>query len=123
MTTYNEKVFEIELYAKERIKEVAEEDLEMLHNFPDMHHLLFNTDHWIVGNDKAVEWIGADAFTCIGEIQSYEEENFGQVSTDLSSPEAVANMWVYVVGDYNLCTWMEEYIEENNIQFEFDGEE
>ncbi len=123
MTTYNEKVFEIEEYAKERIKEVVEEDLEMLRNFSDMQHLLFNTDHWIIGHAKAAEWIGADAFICIGEIQSYEEENFGQVSTDFSSPEALANMWVYVVGEYQLCTWMEEYIEENNIQFEFDGEE
>ena len=32
-------------------------------------------------------------------IKEYEQNNFGEVSTDFSDPEKVANMFAYIVGE------------------------
>jgi len=32
-------------------------------------------------------------------VQQYEQDNFGEVTTDLSSSEAVVNMYAYIVGE------------------------
>ena len=38
-------------------------------------------------------------FAAIEEIKEYEQDNFGQVSTDLSSSEKVVNMYAYIKGE------------------------
>ena len=45
-------------------------------------------------------------FEAIEKIKDYEQLNFGEVSTDLSSSENVANMLAYVLAD--------EILNENN---------
>lgn len=65
----------------------------------DLHHEIFNMDYFIIGSFRAKEFLGDEAFEAIEEVKSYEEENFGQVSTDLSDPEKVVNMLAYVVGE------------------------
>ncbi|GAI78565.1 unnamed protein product, partial [marine sediment metagenome] len=35
----------------------------------------------------------------IGEIQEYENNNFGEVNTDLAQAEKVVNMYVYILGE------------------------
>ena len=40
-----------------------------------------------------------EAFNIIGIIKDYEKDNFGEVTTDLSDPEKVVNMYVYIVGE------------------------
>ena len=32
-------------------------------------------------------------------IKEYEEDNFGEVTTELDNPEKVVNMYVYIVGE------------------------
>ncbi len=66
----------------------------------DLHHELFNTDYWIIGRYKANKWLKKHGvFNVIDQIKEYEEFNFGEVTTDLSEPERVANMFAYIKGE------------------------
>jgi hypothetical protein len=67
----------------------------------DLHNELFNTDYFIIGYYKAEQWLIANVgiFAAIEEIRQYEQSNFGQVSTDFSSSEKVANMYAYIKGE------------------------
>ena len=87
-------------FAKDRIQEIYDYDQDKVtaDNIHDLHHEIFNTDYYIVGRYQAKQWLGSDAFDCIYEIQEYENNHFGQVTTDLSDPEKVVNMYVYVIG-------------------------
>ena len=91
---------EIKEFCIERLKEIADyqgkDFIDMCTS--DLHHEIFNTDYYIIGRYQAKEWLGADAFDCIGDIQEYENLHFGESHTDFGNSEAVANMYVYVVG-------------------------
>ena len=73
----------------------------------DLHYHAFNTDYYIIGTYKAKQWIGEKAFDVINIIKEYEELHFGEVSTDLSDPEKVVNMYVYIVGEEIVNEWLE----------------
>ena len=101
MTTYQDKKREIKEYCIERLKEIADycgaDDFKD-YDVSDLHNDVFNTDYYIIGRYQAKEWMGADAFDMIGDVQEYEKSMFGECHTDLSEPEQVVNMWVYVQG-------------------------
>lgn len=86
---------EIKRYAIDQLNDGRGEGVDT----PDLHHELFNMDYFIIGHQQAKEWLGNSAFDAIGLIVEYEKENFGEVSTDLSEPEKVANMVSYVLGE------------------------
>ena len=65
----------------------------------DLHNELFNTDYYIIGTYQAKQWLGSMVFDVIEIIKEYEQDNFGEVNTDLSDPEKVVNMYVYIVGE------------------------
>jgi len=67
----------------------------------ELHFHLFNEDYFIIGYGPAEEFLnnGPGIFNAIEEIKEYEQFNFGQVSTDLSSSENVANMYAYIHGE------------------------
>jgi hypothetical protein len=65
----------------------------------DLHHYLCNEDYFIIGSFRARQWIGDEAFSIIDKIKEYEESNFGEVTTDFSEPEKVANMYCYIKGE------------------------
>ena len=77
----------------------------------DLHHFLLNEDYFIIGYWKAEQWLKKDdgsIFEAIETIKEYEQSNFGQVSTNLSSFESVANMLAYILGEqilYNNDTY------------------
>ena len=89
----------------------------------DLHHYLLNEDYFIIGYYEAEKWLKKDSiFNAIETIKEYEESNFGQVTTDLSSSESVANMLAYILGEeilfnndtYNLFTrFHNEYLDED----------
>ena len=91
----------------------------------DLHHFLLNEDYFIIGYWKAEQWLKKDdgsIFEAIETIKEYEESNFGQVATDLSNSENVANMLAYILGEeilfnndiYNLFTrFHNEYLDED----------
>ena len=65
----------------------------------DLHHELCNTDYFIIGTYKASQWLGDNAFEAIEKIKEWELCNIGEVTTDFSDPEKVANMLAYIVGE------------------------
>lgn len=65
----------------------------------DLHNEIFNTSYYIIGTYEAEKWLENFSFEAIGVIKEYEQDNFGEVSTDLSCPEKVVNMYVYIVGE------------------------
>jgi len=66
----------------------------------DLHHYLLNENYFIIGYYQAEQWLKKDGiFNAIETIKEYENLNFGEVSTDLSSSESVANMLAYILGE------------------------
>jgi len=95
---------------------LADQDKDWINdNKDDLHHHCFNTDYYIIGYGKAEEWLGSLAFEIIGIIKDYEQDNFGELFTDLSDSEKVVNMYVYIVGEqiiFNYLKTLEEEEEE-----------
>jgi hypothetical protein len=74
----------------------------------DLHNEIFNTDYYIIGTyeaKKALEKYGV--FDAIEKVQIYEQENFGEVYTDLSNPEKLVNMLYYIIGEEVLFFMMD----------------
>ena len=67
----------------------------------DLHSALFNTDYFIIGYYKAEQWLinNVGIFQAIETIREYENNMFGEVSTDFSSSEKVVNMYSYIIGE------------------------
>ena len=111
--TLRQKRQEIIEFAKDRIEEIYDHNKDKVStdNTYDLHHEIFNTDYYIVGRYQAKQWLGTDAFDCIAEIQEYENAHFGSVTTDLSEPERVVNMYVYVIGEQVLEEVISDFLE------------
>ena len=73
----------------------------------ELHHEAFNQDYYIIGTYQATQWLGDRAFEIINFIKDYEQDNFGEVHTDLSSPERVVNMYTYIVGEQVVYEWFD----------------
>tara|TARA_R110002167_G_scaffold129024_1_gene311710 strand:- start:477 stop:848 length:372 start_codon:yes stop_codon:yes gene_type:complete len=65
----------------------------------DLHHYLLNEDYFIIGTYKAEQFLSGVAFEAVECVKTYEQDNFGECSTDLSDPERVVNMLAYILGE------------------------
>ncbi len=66
----------------------------------ELHHHLYNLDYFIIGTYKAEQFLqGLGVFGVINDIKEYEQNNFGEVNTDFSDAEKVANMYAYIKGE------------------------
>ena len=83
-------------------KEIIEDIIEYLENTGgvygcDLHSEVFNTDYYIIGSTKAKEALESyGVFDALNKVQTYEIYEFGEVTTDLSDPEKLANMLYYI---------------------------
>ena len=110
---------------KNYIIQQLNDDVGLDQHISDLHHYLLNEDYFIIGSYRAEQWLKKDnnsIFEAIETIKDYEQSNFGQVSTDISSSESVANMLAYILGEqilynndtYNLFTrFHNEYLDED----------
>ena len=67
----------------------------------DLHNELFNRDYYIIGYYNASQWLkkhDIDAFEAIKAVVDYENDNFGETSTEINS-ESIVNMYAYIVGE------------------------
>ena len=87
----------------------------------EIHNEVYNTDYFVIGYYQAEQYLiqHEGVFNAIGEIKEYEENNFGEVITDLSCSEKVCNMLAYIEGGNLLNSlstisdnWDEELTEE-----------
>ena len=76
-----------------------EDQVGLDNDVSDLHHYLLNEDYFIIGTYQAKQWLGSEVFDVIETIREYEQSNFGEVSTDFSDPEKVANMIAYILGE------------------------
>jgi len=104
---------ELKQDVKNYIIQQLNDDVGLDQHISDLHHYLLNEDYFIIGYYQAEQWLKKDSiFNAIEMIKNYENDNFGKVSTDLSSSESVANMLAYILGEqilynndtYNLFT-------------------
>ena len=110
---------------KDYIIQQLNDDVGLDQHISDLHYYLLNEDYFIIGSYRAEQWLKKDdssIFEAIETIREYEQSNFGQVTTDLSSSENVANMLAYILGEeilynngtYNLFTrFHNEYLDED----------
>ena len=110
---------------KNYIIQQLSDDVGLDQHICDLHHYLLNEDYFIIGYYQAEQWLkkgNGSVFEAIETIREYEQSNFGQVTTDLSSSENVANMLAYILGEeilynndtYNLFTrFHNEYLDED----------
>lgn len=107
----------LQFYKQEEIQSYfdnyLDENLEYLkdndpHWQDDLHNYAFNTDYYIIGTYQAKQWLGDNAFDVINIIKEYEQQNFGEVTTDLSCPESVVNMYAYIVGEELVNNWLDK---------------
>lgn len=92
-------------------KDIVQHAIDKLENLnegidaSEVHNVLFNQDYFIIGRFKAEQWLikNPGIFTAIGDIKEYEVTNFGEVTTDISEPEKVVNMYVYIKGEILLA--------------------
>mgnify|MGYP003141572406 FL=1 len=116
-------MYELKQDVKDYIIDQLSSDVGLDQHISDLHHYLLNEDYFIIGYYKAEQWLKKDSiFNAIDKIKEYEQDNFGQVTTDLSSSESVANMLAYILGEeilfnndtYNLFTrFHNEYLTED----------
>ena len=106
-------------FTKKEALEDIKETLESYNGYYcDLHNEVFNTDYYIIGTyeaEKALEQYGT--FEAIRKIKEYENDNFGEVFTDLSDPEKIANMLYYIVGNeaiQDLYEYSETFSENEN---------
>ena len=65
----------------------------------DLHGYLYNeTQHYIYYANAKEAVAEIDVWECIGVVQKYEKDQFGEVYTPLSDACRVANMVVYIMG-------------------------
>lgn len=98
------KEYYTEVEALEDIRNFIIDNYESYNYYEDLHHNVFNFGYY--GGLEALEEYGV--FKAIGEVQQYEMENFGEVFTDLSSPDSISDMLWYIIGEdvvYSLDTW------------------
>lgn len=99
---YNKKHEEMKQEAIEAIVEALECGYSGY--YCDLHNEVFNIDFYVIGNYEAKELLKEyDVFEAIELVQEYEKFNFGEIYTDLSNPEKLANMVYYIVGDEVIC--------------------
>ena len=74
----------------------------------DLHNEVLNSDYYIIGTYKAKKALTEyDVWDAIEKVQTYEEENFGEIYTDLSNPEKLVNMLYYIIGEEVLYEMMD----------------
>jgi len=83
------------------IRDYIIEDLPNWINTPadELHHNLFNVDYYLVYTHECKDWLKGFTFDAIQTVKEYEQDNFGECSTDLSDPCKVVNMYVYIIGE------------------------
>ena len=102
----NNKNQEMRSQAREAIIETLKDGYSGY--YCDLHNEVFNTDYYIIGTYQAKEDLKEyDVFEAIEKVQEYEQDNFGEVTTDLSNPEKLINMLYYIIGEEVLSEMMD----------------
>lgn len=86
---------------KDQAIEAIMEELEVYDGYYcNLHNRVFNEDWYIIGTARAKDALREyDVFDALELVQSYEKDNFGEINTNLGSPEELISMVWYIIGD------------------------
>jgi len=90
---------EIKKFLNNTLRDYGKEEVTKLIRDGELHNQIFNTDYYLVYTGECEDWLGDKVFDVIRTITEYEKDNFGEVTTDLSDPCKLVNMYVYIVGE------------------------
>lgn len=94
---YNKKHNEMKEEAIAKIIEALEDGYDGY--YCDLFDEVFNKGWYIIGTHKAKEALREyDVFEAIELVQKFEDEQWGEVTTELFNPERLINMVWYIVG-------------------------
>ena len=68
-------------------------------NVEDLHHHAFNTDNYIIGTERAINWMGSYCWDIMQFVKSYEIDTFGELTIDITNPEHLVNVYAYIIGE------------------------
>lgn len=111
---------ELKAYLTDLIKDGVLNDNDV----DDWHFYAFNEGYYILGNIVAKRWLathGIDAFDAIAVIAEYDNDNFNELITDVTSPENVVNKLVYIYGENLFSEYGADDVEELRKALETDG--
>jgi len=74
----------------------------------DLRNMMYE-DYFIIGTQRAKDFMGDDAFDVIRAVQEYEQDNFGEVNTDLGDAERVVSMYAYIRGGELMDDIIQDY--------------
>ena len=107
---------EIKAYGKAQLEGILDgeddDDVEYKLDNPfdeDLHNSMYNEDYFKTYSGDAEDYLSSDAFNVIRNVKDYEEDNFGEVQTDLSDSVKVANMYAYIRGEELMDDIIKDY--------------
>ena len=80
----------------------------VMDNLDELHHECFNTDYYIIGTQAAIDWMGSRSWDIMNFVNSYEVHTFSECYTDLTNPEKLVNMYVYIIGEEIVADYVAE---------------
>lgn len=98
-------------YMREEVREAIVERLREGYEgyLSDFHNAVFNEDyHYLDDSTAKCDLESMGVFDAIEYVKKYEQDNFGAVYTDFSSPMKVGNMLWYIIGGDELYSMFDE---------------
>ena len=65
----------------------------------ELHHELFNTDYFVDNESDADKFADQHWFEILGHVMQYEQDQFGEITSDITNKSQIINMYVYIVGE------------------------
>ena len=73
--------------------------MQVRDDWDELHANAFNTEPYIIGRQKAIEWMGDKTWDIIKFVKDYEVDSYGVIMCDLTNPEQVVDMYAYIIGE------------------------
>jgi hypothetical protein len=89
-------------------------------NIEEAHFYCFNEDYYIIGYYEAKQWLkkhNIDAFEAIDIVREYENDHFGEFTTDIN-PASIVNVIAYIYGEEIFNSYDFDTVEELKTQIE-----
>lgn len=100
------------------VEEIKNNMAEVLKNYDDyyrnFHDVVLNSNYYADSEEVALEMLqDYGVFEAIRKIQKYEKDRFGEVTTNLGSPQEVANMLYYIIWGEVISSELNSIIDKN----------
>ena len=81
------------------IKCDLEYHLENETELEELHQELFNTTYYVRNESEADKFAGRHWFEILGHVIQYEQDQFGEITSDINDKSQIINMYVLIMGE------------------------